>query len=411
MKIGVIADDLTGAADSVAPFAGRGLAAEVRFFRRGMTLDCEADAIAIDTGSRDSPMNDTLRDLTLRRAARAIAACQPTVVFKKIDSALRGHLRVDLDAMRAVLPERLPIVCPAFPANGRIVRDGALWIHGERQPISVRTAFQYGEDEAARATTLTELRRGGEALAARFDALRNNGAACVFCDAETDADLDILAEAVILRPAHLLPVGSAGLSSAFARRFPVSETEIESAAELADETAALLNAFKTGRVLIVIGSLHEVSRNQLRHFSERTGVIPIVPEVDGEFDTLYQRITPSFQGGQRIVTLATPETRSENLRIKDGIESLLITAHKMWAGNKQTPFDALFVTGGDSAKETLRSLNGNGLQLTGELGPGIALGQLTTNEAGSQIFCGLPILLKSGGFGTLNLIATLTGLD
>ena len=36
MKIGIIADDLTGAADAVAPFAKRGYRAEVRFFQRGM---------------------------------------------------------------------------------------------------------------------------------------------------------------------------------------------------------------------------------------------------------------------------------------------------------------------------------------------------------------------------------------
>ena len=405
MKIGIIADDLTGAADSVAPFAKRGYRAEVRFFQRGMKSPGAMDALALDTGSRDSPMKDTLRDLTFRRAARVLAACGPDIIFKKVDSTLRGHLRVELDAMRHVLPERLPVVCSAFPANGRVIRDGELRVHGELHNRSICAAFGYADGDGIRKVSLAELRQGADALSARLNEARNGGASCLFCDAETEADLDILAQALLEKPGDYLPVGSAGLSSAFARQLPVIRDN-------AGEIETLLNVFQTGRVLVVIGSLHEVSRNQMRHFSERAGVLPIVPESGVNWDALCQGVYEPLDDGQRFLIVTTPETFVEGAKHANfGYRSFLLSSHKSRARNKNMPFDALLVTGGESAKNVLYNFNGNGLQCVGEIQPGVVLGRMTANEAGSQIFRDFPVLLKSGGFGTLNLIATILGLE
>ena len=405
MNIGIVADDLTGAADSMAPFAERGYASEVRFFQRGMTNHCAADALAIDTGSRDSPIKDTLRDLTFGLVTREILACEPTVIFKKIDSTLRGHLRVELDAMRAVLPERLPVVCSAFPANRRVIIDGELRLHGEPQNRSARAAFGYERNNSARTISLAELRRGADALSARLKAMRADGASCLFCDSETDADLYLLTQAILQSPADYLPVGSAGLAAAFARALPVKP-------QPHDKTATLLNVFKTGRVLVVVGSLHEVSRNQLRHFSERTGVLPIVPKNHNEFDAQCHEIDRALEAGKRFALIATPEkpiVTPPSCAL--AVRSLLFSLHKDWNKQREKSFDALFVTGGSSAREAMVSLNGNGLRIAGEIQPGVVLGRMNTNDVASQIFHDFPVLLKSGGFGTLNVIATLLGLD
>jgi len=408
MKIGIIADDLTGAADAVAPFAKRGYRAEVRFFQRGMKNHCETDALAIDTGSRDSPMKDTLRDLTFRRAARAVAACQPDIVFKKIDSTLRGHLRMELDAIRFVLPERLPVICPAFPANGRIIRNGELWVYGELQNRSVRAAFGYEDGNAAQNVSLAELRQGVGSLSVRLNEARNSGAACVFCDAETDVDLNILAQALLQQPADYLPVGSAGLSSAFARQFPLLS-------ENAGEIESLLNIFKTGRVLVVVGTLHEVSRNQLRHLSERTGISPTifdVAKIGASRDSSYHQVHQSLDAGQRFVIVTTPEASFGNVRnFWFNVHPIMIWRFQMSDKTNERPFDALFVTGGDSAKDAMMSLNGSGIRIIGEIQPGIVASRMIANKVGSQIFQDFPALLKSGGFGASNLLTTILGLE
>ena len=142
MMIGIVADDLTGAADSVAPFAARGLRADVQWAADGkLAADlAESDARAWCTGSRDmhASREFVVRRLT-RAATRRLLRFSPHILYKKVDSTLRGHLWIELDAMRAELPGRLAVACPAFPANGRIVRNGILHVYGDARQ-SVRAA-------------------------------------------------------------------------------------------------------------------------------------------------------------------------------------------------------------------------------------------------------------------------------
>ena len=409
MVIGIIADDLTGAADSIAPFAHRGYRSEVRFFQRGMwqkSADAPpvfADALAIDTGSRDADWNDNLRDLNFRRATRFIASHAPTVIFKKIDSVLRGHLRVELEAMRSVLPERLPIVCSAFPANGREIVAGKLHLRGEPQEGAVHSAFGYDSENDSRTAnvTLAELRRGTESLSARLHDFRRREMACVFCDAATDSDLDILEQAIWREPSTYLPVGSAGLSAAFARQLPLqtrNETEI----------ATLLNVFRTGRVLIAVGSLHPVSREQVRHFCQTAGVRPVLTKSGSDWE--FSRKAHQTLTEERFALISTPETQTENA-LDCSLAYSVLELHKYLAKNKLPAFDALFVTGGDSARQTFKNLNGSGLRIVGEMQPGVVAARLITSEMGSRSFQNLPVLLKSGGFGAVDLLQTILGTE
>ena len=176
----------------------------------------------------------------------------------------------------------------------------------------------------------------------------------------------------------------------------------------AGEVENLLNVFKTGRVLILIGSLHEVSRNQMRHFSKGAEVAPVLFEGQDSLKVLFQKVHQSLDDTQRFAIIATPETVREKFQ---SMESLMRRGNLLWEHAGYAPFDALFLTGGDSAKNAMGSLNGNGLKILGEVQPGVVLGRMITNEGASQIFQDFPVLLKSGGFGTLNLLTTLFGLD
>jgi uncharacterized protein YgbK (DUF1537 family) len=82
MRIAVIADDLTGAADAGVQLARAGHRTAVVFHgERG-----DADAVVVDTDSRG---------LSADEAAARVRACQVAsaeIVMKKIDSTLRGPL-------------------------------------------------------------------------------------------------------------------------------------------------------------------------------------------------------------------------------------------------------------------------------------------------------------------------------
>ncbi|WP_411033085.1 four-carbon acid sugar kinase family protein [Shinella sp. BYT-45] len=133
--LAIVADDLTGALDAAAPFAGRGLHTEV-----ALTPDAVAEAasgrpgvLSINAGSREVSAE------AARRATAAVLAALPpgTRLFKKIDSRLKGNIVAELDAT----PFRAAMVVPAIPEFGRIVNAGYLQGFGVETPLSVAGAL------------------------------------------------------------------------------------------------------------------------------------------------------------------------------------------------------------------------------------------------------------------------------
>ncbi|TRL41170.1 four-carbon acid sugar kinase family protein [Rhizobium straminoryzae] len=131
----VIADDLTGALDSAAPFAGRGLHAEVALTLEGIApaLAERPDVLSIDLACREKTAQQ----------ARALAASAlrllpgVSTIFVKIDSRMKGHVEAVLDA----IPFSRALVAPAIPEFGRIVTDGAVRGFGVETPIDIAAAL------------------------------------------------------------------------------------------------------------------------------------------------------------------------------------------------------------------------------------------------------------------------------
>jgi len=199
VKVAIVADDLTGAADSAAPFAARGLETVVALSSGAVV---EADVVALDTDSRAAPAPE--------RVAAAFRALRAEMLVKKIDSTLRGHVAVEIEAAVAATGAEA-IVAPAFPAMGRVIRGARLLVDGEDV---LDAAERCGRDVR---------------------------------DAETEDDLAAIVREGLGR--RVLWVGSAGLAHALAASFP----------------AAPAPALPTGApVLVVAGSPSPVTREQVR---------------------------------------------------------------------------------------------------------------------------------------------------
>src|SRR5215208_1968791 len=94
-QLAIVADDLTGAADTSACFATAGLATVIRL--SGATMP-EADVLAVSTASRD--LDSAAAAAAVRSALIGICGAQsdvgPQWFYKKIVSALRGHPRDEM---------------------------------------------------------------------------------------------------------------------------------------------------------------------------------------------------------------------------------------------------------------------------------------------------------------------------
>jgi len=163
----------------------------------------------------------------VRRAFAARGAERAAILFKKIDSTLRGHVAAELAAIRPALGRRPVLFAPAFPAQGRTVRDARLHVNGKRASGDLRALLSKAGLPAARTFV---------------------------CDAASDADLDRIARAgLALRPRPLF-VGSAGLARALARTLPRRQSAPGQAASRRP-------------VITVVGSASAVSVRQARRLA------------------------------------------------------------------------------------------------------------------------------------------------
>lgn len=122
----IVADDLTGAADSALPFWRAGQAARV-VFEASSTWPENPGVLSICTDSRARP------ETAAAAAVAAVARRLPVAArwYKKIDSTLRGWIGAEARALLAADPERAPVFAPAYPTKGRTLsRDGIYRVHG-----------------------------------------------------------------------------------------------------------------------------------------------------------------------------------------------------------------------------------------------------------------------------------------
>lgn len=132
----IIADDLTGALDSASGFAARGLAARVALDAGALTAALADPALAVITHPTGT------RELSTDRATQVMAGLVPIlrgfdgILFKKIDSRMKGHIAAELQALGAGV-SRPVLASPAIPRLGRFVTQGAVTGFGIDQPIPI----------------------------------------------------------------------------------------------------------------------------------------------------------------------------------------------------------------------------------------------------------------------------------
>ncbi|MBE0584447.1 MAG: four-carbon acid sugar kinase family protein, partial [Desulfofustis sp.] len=130
LRIAVIADDLTGAADTgvqFCPTVGPVLLTTVD----GTLPDDKSPlpaGLAISTESRH--LDSRSAGLAVHRCTGRIAALAPDLIYKKIDSCLRGNLGAELDALLEASGAAASLVAPAYPTLGRTTVDDVHRLHG-----------------------------------------------------------------------------------------------------------------------------------------------------------------------------------------------------------------------------------------------------------------------------------------
>ena len=133
LKIGVIADDFTGAGDAASFLANAGLRT-VLFSGTPAhdddAADCEAAVVALKTRTQEtkSAVADTLAAAAwLKRQGAKQLYVKYCSTF---DSKPSGNIGPILDALLEEYDVPYTILCPSLPVNGRTVTNGCLYVNG-----------------------------------------------------------------------------------------------------------------------------------------------------------------------------------------------------------------------------------------------------------------------------------------
>jgi D-threonate/D-erythronate kinase len=386
----ILADDLTGAADTAAAFGpGAAVLLDAVLLDTADADDLSrAPVVAVDTNSRHVPAAHAAETVTqhLLRAADSGAA-----LYKKVDSTLRGNIAAEVGAILGALPGSRPataLFAPAFPATGRTVVDGRLLVDGKpfssaRHGGEVRALFAE-EQLAAANVPLDVVRQGVDGLAARYRALRAGGVRVICCDAQTEADLVTVWQLTEALDGTVLPVGSAGLARVAATRFAPPERPRQ---------PLRTPARAGGSVLTVLGSRSAVARRQYEALAAAPDVHPVMlaePFGHDEQRAAHGSLRAALRAGDAVV-VPHPDHPVRPDHAAEVAAALGTVAAETLSGRSE-PLAGLIVAGGETARAVLLAAGARTLAIQGELEPGVVYATVPG-------LAGLPLVTKAGAFG------------
>ncbi|MFF5982216.1 four-carbon acid sugar kinase family protein [Streptomyces olindensis] len=249
-----LADDLSGAAETAVALRspGRILLGPVP----APAPPSPGESLVLDLDSRQRPAAEAaraVRDVTL-------SAPPDALLFKKVDSLLRGNLAAEASAYARDC--RGVVIATALPPAGRTVRDGVVRLRGvplhatdawraETRPAPPSVAAALGDLPSA-PVPLTAVRGAPGALREALRACFAQGRHPV-CDAETEADLDAIAGAALELGPGIRLLGTGGLAGALGRLLGAHDTR----SPAPDDVVRPL--------LIVVGTAEPAARGQVAH--------------------------------------------------------------------------------------------------------------------------------------------------
>ncbi len=361
----ITADDTTGALESAGAAADAGwdttVVSHAEFVAHGPVAGGEATNMAcvVDLRSRHATADEA--------AARLRSVLAATVVrVHKIDSTLRGNWPAEVASATAT--GRRVLMVPSYPAAGRICQSGVVTEHGV--PVE-RT--QHADDPRAPARTS----RPARALHVA-DELTSPGAVaewlqhggeCAVADAVDDRQLRFVVELACARDDVLL-VGTAAVVGAVAEVLRTRRPGWSPTQPIARRIV--------GPVLVVCGSLHPISRAQIRSLIQ-AGAVSAGDVLPGSAAAV-------------VVLVSSSHRRNDPTQVA---AQLAATASGLIRSLRPS---TLVLVGGDTAEAFIGDRS---VHVAGSLGIGVAIGTIDIDGAT------LTVVAKPGAFGSTNTLVDL----
>jgi uncharacterized protein YgbK (DUF1537 family) len=408
MLLGAIADDFTGATDLCSMLVRGGMrTVQLIGVPRPADPAPDADAVVVALKSRTAPARQAVEE-SLAALAWLRAAGFGQFFFKycsTFDSTDAGNIGPVADALVAALGCGFALACPAFPANGRSVYQGHLFVGGallnesgmEHHPLTPMTdanlvrVLSRQTDGTVGLVPYATVEQGAAAIRAAMTALKEQGRRYAIVDAVSDAHLVAIGEAA---EHHALITGGSGVAMGLPGNFRRSGELLERG------DAATLPAL-AGHAAIVAGSCSRATLAQLGMVRE---VMPVL-----QLDPIAQPNSVRMVAAARdwmadklgatpvVIAASAPPDQVAALQQMLGRDAASALIEETLARIAEVlvarGVRRLVVAGGETAGAVVSRLGVCSLRIGGEIDPGVPW---TYAEGGATP---LLLALKSGNFG------------
>ncbi|WP_017380460.1 four-carbon acid sugar kinase family protein [Paenisporosarcina sp. TG-14] len=412
MKIGIIADDLTGANATGVRLAKSGFISATVVFDGVVPTKGGFTSLSIDTDSRYCPPQEAR--IRVLKAYEQLSTWGASVIGKRIDSTIRGNLGAETDALLDALGSKsIAVVVASYPDSGRVVSGGYLLVEGvpvqatdvakdPMNPITnshVPTLMTEQSQHSVVHIGLGTVLKGKAAIEAEMIRYIQASHRIIVVDAVTNEDIDHIAESMAsIEDTILIPVDPGPLAASYGRMKAHQHIQ-------------------KSKWLVTVGSVTPLTGRQLRYLIDKTNSKPVyvkaasLASISATWDAEIERavdeaLNQLTKQDLLIITTYTPTSEVLNLSelaLNEGVteeklakritEGLARITHRVITQSK-VPIDGTFSSGGDVTAALCAVSEAEAIGLQDEVLPLAAYGRFIGGS-----FDGIPVVTKGGMVG------------
>ena len=416
-RLGVIADDFTGATDIAGFLTGNGM---TTVMYNGVPAEEHAvlarDAMVVSLKIRSCSASQAVEQALLALKFLQAAGCSH--FFYKycstFDSTAQGNIGPVTDALKEALNTDLTVVCPALPVNGRTIYHGHLFVGKQLlsdssmrfhpiTPMLDSNLVRLMEAQAEGRCTLIsygDIKQGPHRMSVLFDQARKDGFSYVVTDVVDDGDLDTIATAVRDFP---LVTGGSGLAIGVAKQFAREHGR--------NPASGVTFMPKREKTVILAGSCSAQTNKQVRHYLGRAPSLFLDAQRALEDETYAQEVsdwvvsqTPSALAPLVYATKTAAELEESrrlfgDADVAEAIERVIgVVAAKL----AQAGFRNFICAGGETSGAVAQALALDAYDIGPHIDPGVSWIRSLDGT-----YC---LALKSGNFGAVDFFEKAQGM-
>lgn len=407
--LGCVADDVTGATDLAINLVKGGMRVVqlmcVPTQQQLENLECDAIVVALKT--RSLPAQEAVDQSLAAVDALRLSGCQ-RFYFKycsTFDSTTEGNIGPVAAAMLDRLDVQSAIVCPSFPAAGRTVYLGHLFVNGELlnesgmqhhplNPMTDSNIVRFLGQQTDRAVGLVaapDVVAGVESTTRAIDRALSDGCQLLVTDTCQDSDLATIAGAIV---DHQVITGGSGigryLPDAWRKKGLIGNKVHQPKLPQIE-----------GNALIIAGSCSEMTRRQVAFMKDRSHCFQVdvgllMQDFEHQISEFESAIAKLDDRPLMIYSTDAPE-KIAPIHKEHGRAKVCQTVEQFhgrvakWLV-EEIGFRKIIVAGGETSGSVMRELEIQQLQI----GPEICTGVPWTFTLGENR---IAVALKSGNFG------------